>query len=82
MGGWGAKGIFAGGGSVYFPSVVMHVVVAAGAEEAHVVQVGVASHRPGDDMMGLAPAGRRPTPYTGSVPSYQSDALGWTGDPP
>ena len=55
-GGW-SEGVLSGGGPAYSPAVVVHSVVAAGAEEAEVVEVGGASGLPGDDVVGLTPVG-------------------------
>ena len=46
LGGWWAEGVLSGGGSAHSPAIVMHFVVAATAQEAHVVEVGGASRLP------------------------------------
>ena len=64
---------------VHGPLVVMDLLVAAGAEEAHVVDVGVAFYGPGDDVVGLAPVCVGAASHTCFVAGGEGYPLGGAG---
>ena len=53
--GWGPEFVGAVVSAVYFPAVVVDVVVAACADQHEVVDVGAAAFEPYDDVVGFAP---------------------------
>ena len=79
--GWWFEVVPAGWFPVYLPLVVVDFVVAAGAEQTHVVEVGVSLYCPGGDVVGLAPVGGGAASYAGLVTGDEGDPLCGAGGP-
>ena len=78
---WWFEVVLPGWFPAYYPVVVMHLVVTSGAQQTHVVDVGVSLHCPGDYVMRLTPVCGGAASHTSLVPCYESHPLGGTGSP-
>ncbi len=66
---------------MYLPSVIVNLVMASGAQQTQILQVGGTPILPVHYVVGLAPIRLGPTSHTVTVPSHQGNPLGWAGNP-